>query len=169
MQTHQQEIKPPFRLENIIVKNLSLEIPENIVAPSFGKDPTVQLEMRNTSRPLSQDNFAEVMLEGTVRVRSGEDLQLLIEVSQAGIFQLEPGEAEARQHLLNVRAPETLYPYFSQLISELMSKAGAPRMFLPPFDFNAVYQQKRALMAQEEAKAAAKSGKAGRAPKPASA
>lgn len=155
--SEQEIISQPsnFRLENILVKNLSLEIPKNVVTPSFSKDPTVQFELRNSSRPLSRDNYAEVLLEGTVRVRNGdEDLQLLIEVSQAGIFMLDEPDSEKRQRLLNIRAPEALYPYLSQLVADLMMRAGSPRIFLPPFNFESVYDKKRELlqkkMAEEE-------------------
>ena len=135
-----------FRLDNILVKNLSLEMPENIVTPVYGSEPTVQLELRNTSRALSRDNFSEVVLEATVRIRNGEDLQLLIEMSQAGIFYIEETDTEKRQILLNVHAPEILYPYLTHLIVDLMIKAGAPRIFLPPFDFRAVYEKRRELL-----------------------
>ena len=135
-----------FRLENILVKNLSLEIPKNVVTPSFEKEPTVQLELRNSSRPLSRDNYCEVLLEVTARVRSGENLQLLIEVSQAGIFFVGENDGDKRQSLLNVKAPEMLYPYLSSLVADLMSRAGSPRIFLPPFDFQAVYEKRQLLM-----------------------
>lgn len=146
-----QEVVPDgtYRLENIFVKNLSLEIPSNVVTPSFDKEPTVQLELRNSSRPLSRDNYCEIMLEATARVRSGEDLQLLIEVSQAGIFFVGEEGNDKRQTFLNVKAPEILYPHLSYLIADLMSRAGAPRIFLPPFDFQAVYAQRKKMMEQQ--------------------
>jgi len=135
-----------YRLENILVKNLSLEIPTNVVTPSFDKEPTVQLELRNSSRPLSRENYCEVLLEVTARVRSGENLQLLIEVAQAGIFHVDENDGEKRQTFLNVKAPEILYPHLSYLVSDLMSRAGAPRIFLPPFDFQTVYDKRRQMM-----------------------
>ena len=75
-----------FRMENMLVKNLSVEMPDNVVAPEFANNPNVQLELRNSSRPLSRDNYYEVLLDATVRVRADEEIQLLIEASQAGIF-----------------------------------------------------------------------------------
>ena len=140
-----------FGLENILVKNLSLEIPENIVAPTFGQgsEPTLQMELRNHSRPLSQDNMAEVVLEATVRVKSGDELQLLIEIAQAGIFRVQEEDAEKRQQLLGILAPEILYPYLSQLLSDMMGRAGAPRIFLPPFNFKAVYAKKQEALKQK--------------------
>ena len=41
-----------FRMENMLVKNLSVEMPDNVVAPEFANNPNVQLELRNSSRVL---------------------------------------------------------------------------------------------------------------------
>lgn len=141
-----------FRLETILVKNVSMEMPENIVAPVFdGGDNNVQFELRNTSRALSEDNLVEVSLDATVRVRGGEETQLLIEVTQAGVFHIANASEEQRQMLVNIHAAELLYPYMSQLVSDLMARAGAPRVFLPPFNFKALYEQKRRAAAQRAA------------------
>lgn len=138
-----------FRLDNIMVKNLSLEMPKDIVTPSFGDEPTVQLELRNATRPLSRENYAEVVLEATVKVQNNDKIQLLLEVSQAGIFFVDESDADLRQEMLNIRAPELLYPYLSHLIADLMMRAGAPRMFLPPFNFRTVYERKKRILEEK--------------------
>lgn len=142
-------LNPHFRLENTLIKNLSLEIPESVVTPVFNKEPTVNLEIRHSARALSREHYMEVLLEATARVRNGDDLQVLIEVSQSGIFFIQHEQADARRFLTNVQAPEMLYPYLSQVVSDLMSRAGAPRIFLPPFDFKRVYETKRAAQRKQ--------------------
>lgn len=132
-----------FRLENILVKNLSLEIPPSVVSPAFKQEPTVKLELRNTARGLNRENYHEVVLEITLRLFSGEDLQLLIETSQAGVVFLQNAHGRLREEILNISAPEMLYPYASQMIGDLLMRAGAPRLFLPPFNFRALYAKKR--------------------------
>lgn len=132
-----------FRLENILVKNLSLEIPPAVVSPAFKQEPTVKLELRNTARELNRENYHEVVLEITLRLFSGEDLQLLIETSQAGVVFLQNAHGRVREEILNINAPEMLYPYASQMIGDLLMRAGAPRLFLPPFNFRALYAKKR--------------------------
>ncbi len=139
----EQQAEVVFRIENIVIKNLSLETPENVVTPTFKEDPVIKLELRNSSRPLSRDHYYEVVLETTMRAQSGDEVQLLVEVSQAGIFYLQNADAQQRETLLNVHAPELLYPYMSQLTSDLMMRAGAPRIFLPPFNFRALHEKKR--------------------------
>lgn len=138
--------KVAFRLETLGVKNLSVEVPESVVTPKFEDQPEVQLEMRSKTRPLSRDYYHEVVLEVTARVKNGSDLQVLIEVQHAGIFYVESDNSERRQRFLGIHAPTMMYPYLSHLIGEMMSYAGAPRVFLPPFDFAVVYEKKRELL-----------------------
>ena len=133
---------PQFRIENILIKNLSLEMPDKVVAPAFSQDPTIKMEMRNSSRKLSRDDYYEVTLDVTFRLQNGEEVQLLIEAAQSGIVFLQNADARQRDEILNIHAPEMLYPYACQLTSELMARAGAPRLFLPPFNFRDLHQKK---------------------------
>ena len=133
---------PMFRLENLLVKNISLEIPERVDAPTFRGEPAIRMEIRNRSRAFPRPHCHEVTLEATARINDGEETQLLVEVAQAGVFFMEGESERQREALLNVHAPEILYPYVSQLLSDLAARAGAPRFFPPPFNFRALYEQK---------------------------
>ena len=146
-----------YRLETIIVRNLSLEIPETIIMPEFKEKPEVQMEMRNRSRALSGGDHFEVLLDVTARIKSGGTLQMLIEVQQGGVFYLE-ADAEQRERFLGIAAPTMLYPYLTQLMGDLMSRAGAPRVFLPPFDFSTVYAKKQEMMKQQAEEESANAG-----------
>ena len=148
-------VQPPvFRVENMLVKNISLEIPDRIEAPAFRGEPAIRMEMRNRARALARPNCHEVVLEVTARVNDGEETQLLVEVSQAGVFFIQGETAEQREILLNVHAPETLYPYVAQMLADLAARAGSPRFFPPPFNFRALYDQKRRAVAKREREAA---------------
>lgn len=138
-----------FHLDNILIKNLSLEMPQDIVTPTFGNEPSIQLELRNNARALSRKNCSEVVLEATVKVNNDNKIQLLLEVSLSGIFFIDQPDAQRRQEVINIHAPELLYPYLSHLISDLMMRAGAPRMFLPPFNFRNVYERKQQFMKEK--------------------
>ena len=133
---------PTFRMENILIKNLSLEMPSKVVTPDFGEKPTMKIELRTSTRRLSRENYYEVVLEANCRLQNGEETQLLVEVAQAGVVLVENAPPQLRERILNIHAPEMLYPYISQTASDLLMRAGAPRLFLPPFNFRAVYEQK---------------------------
>ena len=150
-------VQPPvFRVENMLVKNISLEIPDRVDIPSFRGEPAIRMEMRNRARPFPRPHCHEVALEVTARVNDGEETQLLVEISQSGVFFIQGETPEQREILLNVHAPETLYPYVAQLLADLAARAGAPRFFPPPFNFRALYDQKRRALAKREKQDAAK-------------
>ena len=150
-------VQPPvFRVENMLVKNISLEIPDRVDVPTFRGEPAIRMEMRNRSRPFPRESCHEVVLEVTARVNDGDETQLLVEISQAGVFMIKGETAEQREILLNVHAPETLYPYVSQLLADLCARAGAPRFFPPPFNFRTLYDQKRRAVEKREKEEAAK-------------
>ena len=144
--------KPPSRLvlrvENILVKNLSLEIPEKVVTPSFKEEPIIEMELRNFSRRLNREDCYEVTLEAVMRLQSGDQVQMLIELTQAGVVVLQHADERQRREFLNIHAPEMLYPYTSQLVGDLVMRAGGPRVFLPPFNFRAMYEKKRRAIQQ---------------------
>ena len=141
--------QPLLKVENIFVKGVSLEIGEGIVVPTFQKAPHVNLEIRNTLRPLSEEGTTEVALEITARIEEEGKTVILVEVIQTGIFNISNAGANERQLLLNIAAPEMLYPYACQTISDLMSKAAMPRIFLPPVNFKDIYRQKTELLKKE--------------------
>lgn len=144
----QQASGPVFRMENILIKNLSLETPGKTPSPSLGNNPTVKMEIRNAVQSLTQENYYEVTLEVTCRLFDGEEVQILVEASQAGIVFLDQADARQREIALNIHTPEILYPYLCQLVGDLLTRAGAPRLFLPPVNFRALYE--RTKRAQEK-------------------
>lgn len=137
-------VRPPvFRVENMFVKNISLEIPDRVDFPTFRAEPAIRMEMRNRARAYPRPNCHEVVLEVTARVNDGDDTQVLVEVAQSGVFFIQGETPRQREVMLNVHAPEILYPYVAQLLADLAARAGAPRFFPPPFNFRALYEQKR--------------------------
>lgn len=139
-----------LQVEGIFLKSVSMETPEKVVAPSFTQGADINLEIRNLSRPLNEPGRYEVALEMLARARSGEETQLLVEVVQAGVVRVQNAPPEATQFVLNVTAPEMLYPYAAQLINDLLGRTPAPKIFLPPFDFRALYARKREMIEKGE-------------------
>ena len=143
-------VAPTLRVDNILLKNVSLEMPDGVVAPRFSQNPNVNLEIRNSARQLDTPDRFEAALEITARVRDGDRTIILIEIAQAGVFVVAGATAAQKQTMLQVHAPEILYPYASQCVCDLMLRAGAPRIFLPPFNFKALFEKKREHLRRRE-------------------
>ncbi len=127
-------------IQRIYVKDLSFESPR---APQvFSEDwrPEVNVNLNSQARTVGRELF-EVELVVTVTVKVGTDAAFLVEVHQAGIFQLA-GFAEAELgHVLGSYCPNILFPYAREVISDLTTKGGFPQFLLAPVNFDALYAQ----------------------------
>ena len=98
----------------------------------------------------------EVMLTVTVTAKVEEQTAYLVEVQQAGIFQVAGFEEGQIGHLLGSFCPNILFPYVREAISDLVARGGFPQMLLQPVNFDALYaqhmqQQQEQAQAQQEA------------------
>ncbi|MGQ0658827.1 MAG: protein-export chaperone SecB [Chromatiales bacterium] len=143
-------------IQKIYVKDLSYEAPGTPQVFREEWKPGVDIQLANKATPLGNDLY-EVVLAVTVTVRSGEKTAFLVEVHQAGIFNIG-GFPE--QHLAAVLAtvcPNILFPYVREAVSDVVAKAGFPQLLLAPVNFDALYaqelQRQRAAQPQAEGKA----------------
>ena len=70
-----------------------------------------------------------------------EKTLFLVELEQAGIFQITGYSKEEQRALVGSFCPGTLYPYAREAISEVVAKGGFPQMLLQPINFAALYAQ----------------------------
>lgn len=129
-----------FAIQRIYVKDLSFESPR---APQvFSEDwrPDVDVNLNSQARFVAREVF-EVELAVTVTVKVGEDAAFLVEVHQAGVFQLSGFAEPELNHVLGSYCPNILFPYAREVISDLVTKGGFPQFLLAPVNFDALYAQ----------------------------
>ena len=127
-------------LQKIYVKDLSFESPK---APSIfttNVSPQTQLNVRSSAQQVAADT-QEVTLTITVEAKDKDTTLFLAEVAQSGIFVIQGYSAEEQSILIGSFCPNTLYPFASEAISELVSKGGFPPLLLQPLNFDAIYAQ----------------------------
>src|SRR5579863_5143679 len=78
---------PHFEIQRIYTKDLSYEAPNTPHTFSEDWKPEVQLNLETKSNRI-QENIHEVVLSVTATVTSNKKSAFLIEVHQAGIFQI---------------------------------------------------------------------------------
>ena len=151
----EQDQQPVFGIEKIYVKDLSLEIPN---APQIfiqRESPQVSIELGNNVNMLEEGVF-EVVITVTVTSKIEDKTVFLIEVAQAGIFQVRNVPAESLEMIAGVTCPNILFPYARQTVSDIVTRAGFPPVLLNPINFEALYaQQKQQQQAQQNGAAAA--------------
>lgn len=137
--------QPVFSIEKLYVKDLSLEVPN---APQIFLEreaPAIEVQLQTNANELGDDLY-EVILTVTVtakRSENGEDKAFfLVEVAQAGIFQIKNVPESDLQAILAVACPNILFPYAREVVSDAVNRAGFPPVILAPVNFESLHQQR---------------------------
>jgi preprotein translocase subunit SecB len=127
-------------LQSVYVKDLSFEAPKGPFLPAQNQDPKIQLNINTASSPVGTD-VHEVVLTVTLEAKAGDAPVYLAEVKQAGVFTVRGFGADDTRRILGSFAPNVLFPYIRQTVSDMISKGGFPPFFLPPVNFDALYER----------------------------
>lgn len=139
--------QPVFSIEKIYVKDLSVEVPN---APQIFLErdtPDIEVQIGSATTPVG-DGLFEVVLTVTVTAKLGEGEAakafFLVEVAEAGIFQIRNVPDEDLEAIVAVACPNILFPYARETVSDAVNRAGFPPVILAPVNFEALYQQRLA-------------------------
>jgi preprotein translocase subunit SecB len=131
---------PHFGIVRIYLKDVSFETPNSPAIFTQEFRPEVNLQL-NTSASQLEDGLYEVVLHLTVTSKQGEKTGFLVEIQQAGIFEIKGFDDAQKGHMLGAYCPDTLYPFAREAVSDLVTKGGFPQLLLAPINFEAVYAQ----------------------------
>jgi preprotein translocase subunit SecB len=138
----EQAQQPGFGIEKIYVKDASLEIPH---APQIFTDrtqPQVSVELGNFAQQI-EENVFEVAIKVTVTSKIADKTVFLVEVTQAGIFQISNVPAENIELIVGITCPNILFPYAREAVSDLVVRAGFQPVLLNPINFEALFAQQK--------------------------
>ena len=138
----QGNTQPVFNIEKIYMKDLSVEIPH---APKIfleRANPQIEVQLHTQADPVEEGVF-EVVVMATVTAKHSEKVMFLIEVNQAGIFQVRNVPAGELETILAVMCPNILFPYLREVVSDVAVRAGFAPVLLNPINFEALYQQQK--------------------------
>jgi preprotein translocase subunit SecB len=133
--------QPVFSIEKLYVKDLSLEVPN---APQIFLEreaPEMEIQLQSAAVGLGDDLF-ETTLTVTVTAKQGDKAFFLVEVAQAGIFQIKNVPQSDVEAILGVACPNILFPYAREVVSDAVNRAGFPPVILAPVNFESLYQQR---------------------------
>lgn len=146
----EEQQSPVFSIEKLYVKDLSVEVPNAPEIYLETETPAVELQLRTEGKALSEGLF-EVALTVTVTSKIGEKTAFLVEVTQAGIFQLRNIPQDSVEPLLAVACPNLLFPYAREVISDTTMRAGFTPVVLQPVNFEQLYMERQRQQAAQEA------------------
>lgn len=133
---------PTFSIDKIYVKDLSIEVPNAPQIYLERETPSIEIEL-NTAGNEVGDGYYEVVLTVTITAKLEEKVVFLIEVGQAGIFQIRNVPEEALTPLLSIACPTSLFPYAREAVSDATTRAGFPPVVLTPVNFEAMYMARQ--------------------------
>ena len=149
----EQENKPAERrisIQKIYLKDFSFESPQTPQVFGEGKwDPKTNLNLRSTHSAGTGDHH-EVVLTITVETKQDDKTIFLIELQQAGLFQITGYSDEEFSAVVGSFCPNVLFPYARSMVSQLVSQGGFPQLLLPPVNFDALYLNAQAQSVQTQ-------------------
>jgi len=127
-------------IQKIYAKDISYETVDTPRIFAEQGNPKITQEM-NVSNTVIDEECYEVVLTVTMTVKINDKTAYLIEVNQAGIFNLLGGHTpEETKTALAIFCPTVLFPYAREAISDLSARGGFPPLVLQHVNFLGMYQ-----------------------------
>ena len=153
----EQAAQRQFLVQRIYTKDISFEAPNSPSVFSENWQPEINIGLGTEIKKVAEEVY-ELVLRVNVEAKHEEKTVFLVEVHQAGLFTVQGFSAEETDAVLGVAAPNVLFPYAREAVSDLVSRGSFPQFVLQPVNFEAMYAQQRQARAQQAAQAAAEGG-----------
>jgi preprotein translocase subunit SecB len=141
MAEQEQANQKQLAISKIYVKDFSFESPQSPEVFKGGDwKPQTNLNLRSAHNKI-EGNAHEVVLTITVEAKDGDKTLFLVELQQAGIFEIAGYEGEELGAIVGSFCPNILFPYARETIASTIQKGGFPEFVLQPINFDALYLQ----------------------------
>jgi preprotein translocase subunit SecB len=146
-----QQQQPSLQCLAQYTKDLSFENPNapRSLQPQ-SQAPNIAIQVNVNAKPLSQGDYeVELLIEG----KAGEAPNLLFafEIVYGGVFRLANIPNESVHPVIMIECPRLLFPFARQIIADAVRQGGFPPLYIDPIDFAALYNQRAAEMAAQQA------------------
>ena len=126
----------PFHIRQIYLKDLSFQAPSGAAIFTQEWQPQIKVDMKTQNESLP-GNLTEVVLTMSVVATSAGRIAFMIEVIQAGTFQIGEPSGPAFDRIVGALCPEALLPYAREAIDSTLMKGRFPPLIIDPIDFEA--------------------------------
>lgn len=132
----------------IFVKDFSFESPQSPGVFKAEKwSPHTNLNLRSSQTRL-EEGLHEVVLTITVDAKEEDKTVFLVELQQAGLFELHGYDDAELAAITGSYCPSILFPYAREAIATMIQKGGFPEFILQPINFDALYMQSQQKAAE---------------------
>ncbi len=134
---HAATTGPQLLLQQIYLKDCSFEAPAGpLITPGEWK-PEFSLNLNTASREVGPETL-EVVLTVRVEAKVGPKVAYLVELKQAGVFQIRNCGKDQLKQVVGSVCPTILFPYARAICSDLVTQGGFPQFLLPPVNFESL-------------------------------
>ena len=143
MAEQEQATDRQLAISKIYIKDFSFESPQTPLVFKSGEwKPQTNLNLR-TAHTNVEENIHEVVLTITVEAKEDDKTVFLVELQQAGLFEIAGYEGEEFSAVVGTFCPNLLFPYAREAIAATIQKGGFPEFVLQPINFDALYMQSK--------------------------
>ena len=150
-QENNSEEKRSFRILSQAVQDFSFENPgfgKAMQKDGKGPEISVNVNLRTGAVPETEDQYmASVTIKAFSKIE--EDNMFILDLTYNGIFEVKGFDETIQTQILNIQAPNLLFPYMRQIISDMTAQGGYPPLYLDPIDFAGLYFQRQEQQAQK--------------------
>ena len=137
--------EPVFQIQRVYMKEASLEQPNSPAILLEQEQPSVDIQL-GVEAQQAADGMYEVGVSATVTTKIKDKTVFLVEVKQAGIFEIRNVPPEQLQAIMGIACPQIVYPYLRSNVSDIVTRAGFPPVHLAEINFQAMYEQQQAAV-----------------------
>jgi preprotein translocase subunit SecB len=138
---------PVFQIQRVYLKEASMEQPNSPAILLEQEQPSVDIQLGIEANPVAEGVF-EVSVTATVHTKIKEKTVFLVEVKQAGIFEVRNLPEEQMGPIMGIACPQIVYPYLRGNVADLIQRSGFPPVHLSEINFQAMYEQQQSEAAQ---------------------
>jgi preprotein translocase subunit SecB len=133
---------PVFQIQRVYLKEASLEQPNSPGILLEQEQPVVDIQLGVDATPAA-DGIFEVTVTATVTTKIQDRTVFLVEVRQAGIFEIRNLSQDQMGPIMGIACPQIVYPYLRANVADLITRAGFPPVNLAEINFQAMYEQQQ--------------------------
>lgn len=143
---------PVFQIQRVYLKEASLEQPNSPAILLEQEQPAVDIQL-GVEAGQAADGIYEICVTATVTTKIKDKTVFLVEVKQAGIFEIRNLPQDQMNAIMGIACPQIVYPYLRGNVADIVTRAGFPPVHLAEINFQAMYEQQQAELAAQQSQA----------------
>ena len=148
--SEEQQAQRQFMVQRIYTKDVSFEAPNTPQMFQENWSPQINVGLGTEVNRIDGENI-ELVLKVSVEAKHAEKTVFLVEVQQAALFMVQGFNEDETDALMGVAAPNVVFPYAREVVSDLVTRGSFPQFVLQPVNFEAIYAQQRQAKAAQAA------------------